>query len=218
MLDSHSWSLNPDSKIVTEFQSLQASDKFDEAVGNLTPGVGQNLWLIFLLSPSVSCVSARDIGYKPFNVTSASTVYLSYFYIGSASTGPRRDLMASTPIMHSSRVSSMAMDVSEDPRHMHSPRLAYEYQEQVMLMDMIQAPSSQALMSPLNIAGRGAPPGLQHHGICTPPRSVTRHSAGTPSTNSPASSGGQSGHFSSSSTPDVSLSCNTSDESGQSME
>ncbi len=169
--------------------------------------------------------------------------FVTFVLLGSASTGPRRDLMASTPIMHSSRVSSvsMSMDVSDSPRHHHhhhpeDPRLGYEnYQEQVMLMDMMQAappsPSaSAAMMSPpganvviLDVASRGPPPGLgmvglgQHHGVCTPPRSGTRHSAGTPS-NSPASSGEHSGHFSSSSTPDVSLSCNTSDESGQSME
>lgn len=50
----------------------------------------------------------------------------------------------------------------------------------------------------------------------TPPRPRgARHSAGTPS-NSPESSGGNSGPFSSSGTSDVSY--NTSDESGQSME
>ena len=30
-----------------EFQSLQVSEEFKQAVGNLTPGVGQNLWLFF---------------------------------------------------------------------------------------------------------------------------------------------------------------------------
>ena len=50
---------NLNSKLIPEFQSLQVSDTFEQAVGNQTPGVGKHLWHFFVLpSPSVSCVSA----------------------------------------------------------------------------------------------------------------------------------------------------------------
>ena len=58
MLNFHTRSNNFNSKFITGVQHLQVSDKLKQAVVNLPRGVGQNLWLISLLAPFVSCVSA----------------------------------------------------------------------------------------------------------------------------------------------------------------
>ena len=66
---------------ITEFRSLQVSDKLEQAVGYLTPGVGQYLWFILLASQVLSaqmpksgtphiCAEARCYKFQIFLKTS----------------------------------------------------------------------------------------------------------------------------------------------------
>ena len=48
-LISEVWNIN--SEFIMKFLSLQVSEEFEQAVGNMTPGVGQNVWLTFLAPP-----------------------------------------------------------------------------------------------------------------------------------------------------------------------